>query len=107
MMKSTVRRTLIIVGTAAYFVLAVIGRGALAAFFSDTPLTALAIVFFAVSGVALFAGGNLSPGVREDRDNRWLFAAFGVLGLLDAYLPAYTWQRVCSRLAVQIAAGGW
>ena len=90
MMTSAVRWTLIVAATAAYFAVAVIGRGGLAAFFSHPPLTALAIVFFAVSGVALFAGGNVSPGVREDRDNRWVLAAFGVLGLLDAYLPAYT-----------------
>jgi len=90
MMTSAVRWTLILLATAAYFAVAVIGRGGLAEFFSSPPLTALAIVFFAVSGAALFAGGNLSPGVREDRDNRWVLAAFGVLGLLDAYLPAYT-----------------
>ncbi|TMJ91570.1 MAG: isoprenylcysteine carboxylmethyltransferase family protein, partial [Alphaproteobacteria bacterium] len=35
-------------------------------------------------------GGNLSPGEREDRGNRWVLAAFGVIGLLAAYLPAYT-----------------
>jgi protein-S-isoprenylcysteine O-methyltransferase Ste14 len=90
MMTSAVRWTLILAGTAAYLALAVIGRGGLAAFFSHPPLTVLAIVLFAVSGAALFAGGNVSPGVREDRDNRWVLAAFGVLGLLDAYLPAYT-----------------
>jgi protein-S-isoprenylcysteine O-methyltransferase Ste14 len=90
MMTSAVRWTLVLIGTAAYFALAVIGRGGLAAFFSHPPLAALAFVFFALSGVALFAGGNVSPGVREDRDNRWVLAAFGVLGLLDAYLPAYT-----------------
>jgi protein-S-isoprenylcysteine O-methyltransferase Ste14 len=28
--------------------------------------------------------------VREDRANRWVIAAFGLIGLLDAYLPAYT-----------------
>jgi protein-S-isoprenylcysteine O-methyltransferase Ste14 len=90
MMTSTVRWTFVIAGTVAYFALAVIGRGGLAPFFSDPPLIALAIVFFAVSGAALFAGGNVSPGVREDRSNRWVLVAFGVLGLLDGYLPAYT-----------------
>lgn len=90
MMTSTVRWTFVIVGTAAYFALAVIGRGGLAAFFSHPPLTALAIALFAISSVALFAGGNVSPGVREDRDNRWVLVAYGVLGLLDCYLPAYT-----------------
>ena len=90
MMTSGVRWTLVLIGTAAYFAVAVVGRGGLAAFFSHPPLAALAIVLFALSGVALFAGGNVSTGVREDRDNRWVLAAFGVLGLLDAYLPAYT-----------------
>jgi protein-S-isoprenylcysteine O-methyltransferase Ste14 len=28
--------------------------------------------------------------VREDRGNRWVLIAFLLLGLLDAYLPAYT-----------------
>jgi protein-S-isoprenylcysteine O-methyltransferase Ste14 len=90
MMKSTVRWTLILAGTAAYFAVAVIGRGGLAAFFSHPPLATLATVLVAMSVLALFAGGNVSPGVREDRDNRWVLAAFAVLGLLDAYLPAYT-----------------
>jgi hypothetical protein len=42
-----------------------------------------------MAGAALFAGGNMSPGVREDRSNRWVIVAFGLIGLLDAYLPAY------------------
>ena len=28
--------------------------------------------------------------MREDRANRWVIAAFGLIGLLAAYLPAYT-----------------
>ena len=40
--------------------------------------------------IALFTRGNLSPGDREDRRNRWVLAAFGVLGLLNGWLPAYT-----------------
>jgi protein-S-isoprenylcysteine O-methyltransferase Ste14 len=43
-----------------------------------------------LSGVAIFSRGNLSPGVREDRANRWVIGAFGLIGLLDAHLPAYT-----------------
>jgi protein-S-isoprenylcysteine O-methyltransferase Ste14 len=27
--------------------------------------------------------------VREDRGNRWVIWAFGVLGLVNGYLPAY------------------
>ncbi|HWY91914.1 MAG TPA: hypothetical protein VNY04_03365, partial [Chthoniobacterales bacterium] len=80
MMTSAARLTLIVIGTVAY----------LAAFFSHPALIALAIVFFALSGAALFAGGNLSPGEREDRGNRWVIGALGLIGLLAAYLPAYT-----------------
>ena len=43
-----------------------------------------------MSGVALFSGGNLSPGEREDRANRWVILAFALIGLLEAYLPACT-----------------
>jgi protein-S-isoprenylcysteine O-methyltransferase Ste14 len=89
MLMPTVRLTLIVVGTAAYLGLAILGWGGLAAFFSHPPLIALAIALFALSGVALFADGNVSPGVREDRGNRWVLVAFAVLGLLDGYLPAY------------------
>jgi hypothetical protein len=66
-MPTTVRLILIFVGTAAYLGLAILGWGGFAAFFSHPALIALAIVFFVVSGAALFASGNLSPGEREDR----------------------------------------
>ena len=46
-----------------------------------------------MSGAALFTAGNLSAGEREDRGNRWVIAAFAVIGLLAAYLPAYTDRR--------------
>jgi protein-S-isoprenylcysteine O-methyltransferase Ste14 len=79
-----------VVGTLAYLGLAILGWGSFAAFFSHPALIALAIVLFVMTGVAVFSRGNLSPGEREDRGNRWVLAAFGVIGLLLAYLPAYT-----------------
>lgn len=51
-------------------------------------LIALTFVLVALCGDALVAGGNLSPGVCEDRDNRWVVAVFAIILLLDAYLPA-------------------
>jgi protein-S-isoprenylcysteine O-methyltransferase Ste14 len=48
------------------------------------------VVGIALSVAAFFAGGNLSPGVREARSNRWVIAAFGIIGFINAYLPAYT-----------------
>ena len=89
-MKQTVRVTLIMTGTAAYLGLAILGWGGFAACFCHPALVALAITLFAMSVTAFFAGGNLSPGEREDRANRRVLIAFGVLGLLEAYLPAYT-----------------
>jgi protein-S-isoprenylcysteine O-methyltransferase Ste14 len=78
------------VATFAYLGLAVLGGGGFAAFFSHPALIALTIVLFALSGAGLFTKGNLSSGEREDRANRWVLPAFGLIGLLAAFLPAYT-----------------
>lgn len=82
--------TLVAVGSAAYFGLAVMGWGGFSAFFSHPALIALAIVFVALVGAAFFTEGNVSSGVREDRGNRWVLVAFTLIGLLDGFLPAYT-----------------
>src|SRR5262245_37436078 len=87
--KTVLRLALMALGTAAYLGLAVLGRGGFAAFFSQPALAALAAVTVALTVVAFFAGGSLSPGVREDRGNRWVLPVFFVLGLLAVYLPAY------------------
>jgi len=79
-----------VVGTLVYLGLAVLGWGGFAAFFSHPARIALAIAVFVMTGAALFSGGNLSPGEREDRANRWVIIAFALIGLLSAYLPAYT-----------------
>lgn len=77
-------------GTAVYFGLAVLGWGGFEAFFSHPPLIALTVVTAALACASLFVGGNLSTGVREDRSNRWVLTALGLIGLLNGYLPAYT-----------------
>ena len=77
-------------GTMAFLGLAILGVGGFAAFFSRPPLIALAGVTAAFVVAAQFSPGNLSSGEREDRSNRWVLAAFGVIGLLAAWLPAYT-----------------
>ncbi len=87
---ASARLVLVVLGAAAYAGLAILGWGGFAAFFSHPALVALVIVLFAMSVVALFAGGNLSPGIREDRANRWVIVAFAVIGLVDGYLPAHT-----------------
>ncbi|MGB8900203.1 MAG: isoprenylcysteine carboxylmethyltransferase family protein [Methylocella sp.] len=90
MVPSFARLIIIVLSTAAYLGLAVLGGGGLAAFFSHSALRALAAALFVIAGAAVFAGGNLSSGVREDRANRWVIAALALLGLLAAFLPAYT-----------------
>ncbi|HVN82418.1 MAG TPA: isoprenylcysteine carboxylmethyltransferase family protein [Terriglobia bacterium] len=89
-MKPSIRIALVGLSTAAYLGLAILGWGGFSAFFSHPARIALAIVLFSLSGVALFAGGNLSPGIREDRTNRWVIAVLILIGLLAGYLPAFT-----------------
>jgi protein-S-isoprenylcysteine O-methyltransferase Ste14 len=86
--KTVLKLAGMLLGSTAYIGLAVLGRGGFTAFFSDLALTALAAVTLALTAVAAFAGGSLSPGVREDRGNRWVIPVFFVIGLLSAYLPA-------------------
>jgi len=77
-------------GTLAYLAIAIAGWGGIAPFFAHPARVALTLVLFALSVAALFSGGNISSGMREDRGNRWVLAVFGVLGLLAAYLPPFT-----------------
>ncbi|HET6376745.1 MAG TPA: isoprenylcysteine carboxylmethyltransferase family protein [Methylocella sp.] len=105
----------IITAALGYLGLAILGSGGFGAFFSHAPLIAVAATLMALSAAAVFTEGNLSPGIREDRGNRWVIAALGLIGLLAAYLPAYTdragfWTLDGEALrwagAVLFAAGG-
>lgn len=78
------------VATLVYLGLAVLGFGGFAAFFSHPPLTVIVVATLAMAVVAMFTEGNLSTGERENRDNRWVLAAFAVSGFLLAFLPALT-----------------
>ena len=89
-MKPSVRFATVVVSSSAYFGLAVLGAGGIAPFVTDPALGALVVVLVAMVVASWFAGGNVSRGVREDRDNRWVIAALLVLGLLGAWAPAYT-----------------
>jgi protein-S-isoprenylcysteine O-methyltransferase Ste14 len=95
LVMTIVRVTLVTVGTAAYLGLAILGWGGWTAFFSHPARVALAVALAVMAGVSLFAGGNLSPGLREDRGNRWVLDALALIGLLNAYLPAYADRKEC------------
>src|SRR5215813_7170073 len=90
MVMTIVRVTLVFAGTAAYLGLAMVGEGGWTAICTHLALVALAVVLFVLAGVSLFAGGNLSRGLREDRGNRWVIGALVLLGLLAASLAPYT-----------------
>ena len=79
-----------IVGTLAYLWLAVWGFGGSAAFFSHGALVVVALATLGMALASLFTEVNLSSGDREDRANRWVLPAFGVIGILSGFLPAYT-----------------
>ncbi|MBN3836554.1 isoprenylcysteine carboxylmethyltransferase family protein [Burkholderia sp. Ac-20344] len=78
------------ISTLVYLGLAVLGSGGFAAFFSHPQLTVVVVATLAMAVAAMFTEGNLSSGERENRDNRWVLAAFAVSGFLLAYLPALT-----------------
>jgi protein-S-isoprenylcysteine O-methyltransferase Ste14 len=89
-LRLTSRLLLVLPAAGVYLGLAVWGRGGVRAFFAEPALAALAVVFGAQCVVALFADGNLSSGVRENRRNRWVIAVFSAIGLVDAFLPAWS-----------------
>ena len=90
-MKMTLKLVVFsLLSVAFQFGLAVLGWGGFAAFFSHPALVALGIVTVVLVLAALFSAGNLSSCEQDDRGNRWVLAAFGVIAILIAYLPAYT-----------------
>jgi hypothetical protein len=79
--------------TLLYLWLAVLGSGGFAAYFSHPTRIVIAVVSIAMASTALFSDANLSSGEREDRSNRWIFIPLLVIGLLSAFLPAYTERK--------------
>lgn len=74
---------------ALYLLLAILGEGGFAAYFSSPARTGLAVVLIFMGVASAFVGGNISPGLREDRGNRWVIPALLIVGLVGAYLPAW------------------
>lgn len=93
---------LTITGSLAYLALAAFGAGGVAIFLSRAPFAATAVVTLALSVAGACSQGAIRSGEREDRGNRWVLTAFGVIGLLDGYFPAYT-----DRLGFWTLGGDW
>jgi protein-S-isoprenylcysteine O-methyltransferase Ste14 len=85
-----VRGIVVMVSTVGWLALAVAGWGSIGKFFAHEALVALVVIQLLVAFASIFVGGNLSAGVKEDRGNRWVLWAFGALGLLLGWLPAWT-----------------
>ncbi len=77
-------------GVVAFLGLAILGWGGFDAFFANPARVALVVVTAAMVVAGLLSSANLSTGEREDRSNRWIIGALGLVGLLAAWLPAYT-----------------
>ena len=88
-MSFAARLVLILVSVGLYLGLAVLGEGGIEPFLIDPPLTALAAATILAVVAALFVGGSVSAGVREDRGNRWVLWAVSVIGIADGFLPAF------------------
>jgi protein-S-isoprenylcysteine O-methyltransferase Ste14 len=79
-----------LVGTILYVGLALLGAGGPGVFLDHPPLLVIVAALVLMLLVAPWSRGNLSKGVREDRDNRWVIAAFTAIGLAHAWLPPFT-----------------
>jgi protein-S-isoprenylcysteine O-methyltransferase Ste14 len=101
-------------GVVVFLGLAILGWGGVEAFFSNPARTALVIATAAMVVAGLFSSANLSAGEREDRSNRWIIGALALIGLLSAWLPAYTDRKefwtldgdVVRWIGVALYAGG-
>ena len=90
----------VVLSLVLYAGLAILGWGGFGPFFSHPALVAVMIVLLVLTVVSLFAGGNLSPGVREARENRWVLPVFMLVGFASAYVPAY-----CDRMELLTFGG--
>jgi protein-S-isoprenylcysteine O-methyltransferase Ste14 len=82
-----------IVTTLLYLWLAILGSGGFSLFFSHPARIILAVASMVMASAAFFSDANLSSGEREDRSNRWIFIPLLVIGLLSAFVPAYTERK--------------
>lgn len=68
------------------FGLAIAGWGGWDAFFRHPAFQALAGVTVVLAVLAVFSGGGLSTGEKEDRSNRWVLLAFQRDCAVDGFL---------------------
>jgi protein-S-isoprenylcysteine O-methyltransferase Ste14 len=79
-----------VVSIVIQFGLAIAAWGGWGAFFQHPAFRALAGVTVVLAVLAVFSGGGISSGEKEDRGNRWVLGAFSVIALLMAFFSSYT-----------------
>src|SRR5215469_664178 len=89
-MRKLITLCIVLLSGGIWLLLAVWGEGGFEAFFANAARTALVVVTFALMASSAFTEGNLNPGVREDRGNRWVLWIVLAVGTLDGWLPAYS-----------------
>jgi protein-S-isoprenylcysteine O-methyltransferase Ste14 len=90
MKMSPTMAVVVILSTLAYLAIVVFGAGGIDVFLARPQFVAFALVTIALALASLWTEGGIRSGEREDRGNRWVLIAFMVIGLVWAYLPAYT-----------------
>jgi protein-S-isoprenylcysteine O-methyltransferase Ste14 len=90
MLTAFLRPLVIVLGGSAYIGLAALGEGGFAALFSHPPLRVLTVLLLLIAAALFFTRMNLSPGLCEDKGNRWVVAALVAIGLASLYLPAWS-----------------
>ena len=79
-----------IISIAIQFGLAIAGWGGWTAFWAHPAFKGLAWACAALMAMACFSGVSMNTGEKEDRGNRWVLSAFGILAVVGTYFAAYT-----------------
>lgn len=85
---------------AIQFALAALGWGGFRAFFAHSQFVALLAITAVMMLASPVSSGNVSPGIKEDRSNRWVIPTLSAVGFLLAFFPAYT-----DRLGILVFGG--
>jgi protein-S-isoprenylcysteine O-methyltransferase Ste14 len=79
-----------VVSIVIQFGLAIAAWGGWGPFFRHPAFRALAGVTVVLAVLAVFSGGAMSSGEKEDRGNRWVLVAFSAIALLMAFFSSCT-----------------